>query len=321
MTKNSKDLLGLKYLSTDDIMEIMKSAETMKYVVSQSNKKVPHLLGKSIIEVFYEPSMRTRLSFELAAQYMSGTISALSMPANYERETLLDVANTVDHMGANIIVLRHPLSGAAELVAKNVSASVINAGDGTNEQPTQALVDIFTILQKKGHIEGIKVAMIGDITDSRIAKSNIYGLTKLGAVVSVGGPATLIPAGLDKIGVSVYPTIQETLLDADVVMCFRIKGEDDANKRRINRGEYGRFFGMNKNKLQLIKKDAMIMHSIPVKRGVEVTSDVICCERSVIEDQITNGVAVNMAVMYLYSKRGGVVSGENFDQQGKSDRS
>lgn len=220
MIGNKKDLLGLKDLSAEEIRYILKNAETMKYILLQNNKKTPHLQGKSVITLFYENSTRTRLSFELAAKYMGASAANVSASSSSVRkgETLIDTARTIDAMGTDIIILRHSMSGAPHLIAKNVKASVINAGDGMNEHPTQALLDAFTIMQYKGGFEGLKVAIVGDIMHSRVVRSNIYALTKLGARVALGGPATLLPKGIEGPGVEVFDNVQEALLDADVVM-------------------------------------------------------------------------------------------------------
>ncbi|MDP4153776.1 MAG: aspartate carbamoyltransferase catalytic subunit [Bacillota bacterium] len=306
MSFRQKDLLGLRDLPPDDIRQILHSAETMRFVVNQPIKRAPHLLGKSIVELFYKESTRTRLSFSLATKYMQGTMSSVSFEDNENpRESLVEIAKTLDRMGADTIIIRHPMSGAAELAARNVRCSVINAGDGFNEHPTQALVDLFTILQHKGHIAGLRVAIVGDIMHSRVAKSNIYGLTKLGAKVSVGAPATLLPSGLERLGVEVFSTLQEAIIDSDVVMVVQVKEEMLKELRVPSKGEYGRFFSVNDERMKIAKPDAVFLHSGPIIKGVEVSSDIINSPCSLVEEQVTNGVAVQMAILHMFSKRVG----------------
>ncbi|MBZ4646565.1 MAG: aspartate carbamoyltransferase catalytic subunit [Petroclostridium sp.] len=313
MLGKRKDLLGLKDLSAEEIKYILNNAETMKYVLSQKNKKTPHLQGKSIITLFYENSTRTRLSFELAAKYMSASAANISASGSSvaKGETLIDTGKTIDMMGTDIIIIRHPMSGAPHLLAKNVKASVINAGDGMNEHPTQALLDMMTIKEKKGKIKGLKVAIIGDIAHSRVARSNIWGLTKLGAEVCVAGPATLIPPEIEKTGVKVFNSVQEALLDADVVMGLRIQLERQKRGLFPTTREYARFFGIDDKRLMFAKEDALLLHPGPVNRGVELSSDVIDGEKSLINEQVMNGVAVRMAVLYLLARKGG--SNENIN--------
>jgi len=312
MYLKSKDLLGLKDLSAEEIEFILDTAKTMKLILSTKNKKTPHLQGKSIVTLFYENSTRTRLSFELASKYMSASSANISASVSSvaKGESLIDTGKTIDAMGTDVIVIRHPMSGAPHLLAKNVKASVINAGDGMNEHPTQALLDMFTIKEAKGSIKGLRVAIIGDIYHSRVARSNIWGLTKLGAEVCVAGPTTLMPPGIEKTGVKVFNTIQEALIDADVIIGLRIQRERQQKGLFPTIREYARFFGLDDKRLVLAKKDALILHPGPVNRGVELTSSVIDCEQSLINEQVTNGVAVRMALLYLLTRRG---SNENID--------
>ena len=306
MNLRSKDLLGLKELTAEEIEYILDTARTMKYIVTSNSKKTPHLQGKSITTLFYENSTRTRLSFELAAKYMSASAANISASASSvaKGETLIDTGRTIDRMGTDIIIIRHPQSGAPHLLAKHVKASVINAGDGMNEHPTQALLDMFTVREKLGTLKGVKVAILGDIYHSRVARSNIWGMLKMGADVSVAGPATLIPPELDKTGVKVFSTIHEALIDADVVMSLRLQLERQKKALFPTVREYSRFFGLDEKRLQLAKPDAIIMHPGPVNRGVELTSGVADHESSVIDEQVTNGVAVRMALLYLLTRRG-----------------
>ncbi len=306
MNLKSKDLLGLRDISAEEIQYILDTAKTMKYIVTSNNKKTAHLQGKSIITLFYENSTRTRLSFELASKYMGASAANISASSSSvaKGETLIDTGKTIDMMGSDIIIMRHPMSGAPHLLAKNVKSSVINAGDGMNEHPTQALLDMFTILEKKGTIKGLKVAIIGDILHSRVARSNIWGLTKLGAEVSVSGPATLIPRDIERLGVKVYSTVQEAILDADVVMGLRIQLERQKKGLFPTIREYSRFFGIDEKRLKLAKDDAIVLHPGPVNRGVELSSTVIDGEQTFINEQVTNGVAVRMALLYLLTRRG-----------------
>jgi len=308
MQLKSKDLLGLKDLTPAEIEYILDTAKTMKYILTTNNKKTPHLQGKSIITLFYENSTRTRLSFELASKYMSASAANISASSSSvsKGETLIDTGKTIDMMGADVIIIRHPMSGAPHLLAKNVNASVINAGDGMNEHPTQALLDMFTIVEKKGSLKGLKIAIVGDIYHSRVARSNIWGMTKLGAEVSVAGPSTLLPPGLENTGVKVFNTVQEALIDADVVMSLRLQLERQKKALFPTTREYARFFGLDENRLKLAKEDAIVMHPGPVNRGVELATSVVDGGQSTINEQVTNGVAVRMALLYLLTRRGSI---------------
>lgn len=301
-----QDLLGLKDLSTEQIRHILDTAATMKEIVLSHNKKTPHLQGKTVVNLFYENSTRTRLSFELAAKYMSANAANISSSGSSvaKGESLIDTAETINAMGTDILVMRHNMSGAPHLLSKLVDASVVNAGDGMNEHPTQALLDMLTMIEHKGHIEGLKVAIVGDISHSRVVRSNIYGLTKLGAEVAVGGPSTLMPQGIDKMGVKAFDNVHEAIVDADIVMALRIQLERQKKGLFPSIREYFRFFGIDESRLKLAKPDAIIMHPGPVNRGVELSTSVIDGERSVITNQVTSGVAVRMAVMYLLSRGG-----------------
>ena len=301
----SKDILGLKDLDVEEIEHILKTASTMKYILTANNKKTPHLQGKSIITLFYENSTRTRLSFELASKYMSASAANISASSSSvaKGETLIDTGRTINMMGSDVIIIRHPMSGAPHLLAKHVSASVINAGDGTNEHPTQALLDMFTIIEKKGTLKGLKIAIIGDVLHSRVARSNIWGMSKMGAEISVAGPSTLMPRGLELAGVKVYNTIHEAIIDADVVMGLRIQLERQKKGLFPTTREYSRFFGLDEKRLKLAKEDALVLHPGPVNRGVELASSVVDGSQSVIDEQVTNGVAVRMALLYLLTRR------------------
>ena len=293
------DLLGLKELNADQIRNILDEAADMKRVVLSKEKKIHNLQGKTVVNLFYENSTRTRLSFELAAKYMSANAANISSSGSSvaKGETLADTAETINAMGTDILVMRHNMSGAPHILSKLVDASVVNAGDGMDEHPTQALLDMLTMIEHKGHIEGLKVAIIGDIYHSRVVRSNIYGLTKLGAEVSVGGPRTLMPMGIDEMGVQVFDNVHEALVDADIVMGLRIQLERQKKWLFPSIREYFRFFGVDESRLKLAKPDAIVMHPGPVNRGVELSTAVIDGARSVITQQVTSGVAVRMAVM------------------------
>ncbi len=301
-----KDLLGLKDLSAESINAILDEAAQMKKIVLQKEKKTKDLAGRAVVNLFYENSTRTRLSFELAAKYMSANAANITASGSsvQKGETLIDTANTINAMGTDILVMRHSMSGAPHLIAPIVNASVINAGDGMDEHPTQALLDMLTIIEKKGAIKGLKVAIVGDINHSRVVRSNIYGLKKLGAQVSVGGPSTLIPPDMDKLGVSVFNSVQETIIDADVVMGLRIQLERQKSGLFPSLREYYRFFGVDDKRLKFAKPDALVMHPGPVNRGVEFSSSVIDGDQSVINEQVTSGVAVRMAVMKILAQGG-----------------
>ncbi len=305
MVLKSKDLLGLKDLSQEEIELILQTAKTMKYVLNTNNKKTPHLQGKSIITLFYENSTRTRLSFELASKYMSASAANISASGSSVKkgETLIDTAKTIDMMGTDVIIIRHSMSGAPHLIARNVRSSVINAGDGMNEHPTQALLDMFTIVEKKGSLKGLKIAILGDVYHSRVARSNIWGMVKMGAEVSVAGPSTLMPPEIEKTGVKVYTTIQEALIDADVVMGLRVQLERQKKALFPTSREYSKFFGIDDKRLKFAKEDALLLHPGPVNRGVELSTSVVDGDQSLINEQVTNGVAVRMALLYLLTRR------------------
>ena len=296
-----QDLLGLKDLSREEILHILDTAKSMKAIINSPEKKTDHLKGKTVVNLFYENSTRTRMSFELASKYMSANAANITSSGSSvaKGETLIDTAQNLNAMATDILVMRHSMSGAPNLIAPLVSASVINAGDGMHEHPTQALLDMFTMIEKKGSIEGLKVAIIGDITHSRVVRSNIYGLTRLGAEVTVGGPSTLVPQGMEQMGVKVFNNVREAIVDADVVMGLRIQLERQKKGLFPSVREYSRFFGVDETRLKLAKPDALIMHPGPVNRGVELSTSVVDGKQSVITEQVTNGVAVRMAAMPL----------------------
>lgn len=300
-TFKSKDLLGIKELSKDEITLILDTASGFRDVLRRDIKKVPALRGKTAVNLFFEPSTRTRTSFELAEKRLSLDVLNLSVTTSsvVKGETLMDTALNVQALGADFMVIRHPSSGVPHLLSGNIKASVINAGDGTNEHPTQALLDAFTMMEKKGRIEGLRVAIVGDILHSRVAKSNIYLLTKFGAEVRLIGPPTLVPKGLEQLGVKTFYDMETGLKDADVVMMLRIQMERQDKGFFPSTLEYSRYWGLNTERLLLADKEAIVMHPGPMNRGLEIASDVADGPRSVILEQVTNGIAVRMAVMYL----------------------
>jgi len=296
-----KDLFGMRQLSVKDIKLILDTAESLKEISARDIKKVPTLRGKSVVNFFYEPSTRTRTSFEMAAKRLSADTVSLSVSTSsiVKGETLIDTARNIQAMNPDLIVLRHSSSGAPQLLAREVKAGIINAGDGINEHPTQALLDLFTIREKKGRIEGLKVAITGDISHSRVARSDIIGLTKMGAEVTVSGPPTMIPPGIEDFGVQVIHNPAAAIKGKDVIIMLRIQLERQSKALFPGLREYAVFFGLNRQVLKQAKKDVIVMHPGPINRGVEITDDVADGPHSVILDQVTNGVAVRMAVMYL----------------------
>ena len=300
-----KDVLGLRTMNQQEIVEILNTAETMKYILQQNNKRTPHLQGKSIVNLFYENSTRTRLSFELASKYMSASSANISASSSSvsKGESLIDTCKTIERMGADVIVIRHPMSGAAHIVAKHVNVSIINAGDGMNEHPTQGLLDMFTIRENKGTIKGLKVAIIGDIYHSRVARSNIWGLSKMGAEVAVAGPSTLLPIELDKTGAKVCNSVEEAVDQADVVMVLRLQKERQQKGLLPSLREYSQIYGLNKERLKLAKENVLLMHPGPINRGIEITSDIADGIHSHIQEQVTNGVAIRMALLYLITRQ------------------
>ena len=306
---NHKDLLGMEQLSAQDIELILDTAESMKEVSYREIKKVPTLRGKSVVHFFYEPSTRTRTSFEMAAKRLSADTVSLSATTSSiaKGETLIDTARNLQAMNPDLIVLRHSSAGAPHLMAKEVVAGVINAGDGINEHPTQALLDLFTIRERKGRIEGLKVVIIGDIAHSRVARSNIIGLRKMGAEVTLSGPPTMIPLQQEELGVKIVNNPAEAVKGKDVVMVLRIQLERQTRVLFPSLREYSTFFGLSQGILKVAKKDVIVMHPGPMNRGVEIASDVADGSCSVILDQVANGVAIRMALLYLLI--GGVKSG------------
>lgn len=303
MSLKQKDLVGIASLSRDDIMLILETAESFKEVSGREIKKVPALRGKTVVNVFFEPSTRTRTSFELAAKRLSADVInfAVSTSSVVKGETLLDTARNIEAMQADIIVLRHPEAGAAEVLARGVKSSVINAGDGWHEHPTQALLDLFTMREKKREFKSLRVAIVGDLAHSRVARSNIYALTKLGVEVRVVGPPTMIPLHVDRLGVRVLYDMDEALRGADVIMMLRLQLERQGRALFPSIREYSRLYGLTLERLRLAEPGALVMHPGPINRGVEIAPEVADSFSSVILDQVTNGVAVRMGVLYLLS--------------------
>jgi len=296
-----KHLLDLKSLSRDDLNLILETANSFKEVSARDVKKVPALRGKTVVSLFFEPSTRTRASFELAAKRLSAdTINIAASTSSLSKgETVLDTARNIEAMNVNLIIVRHATAGVPYVLAENLQSSVVNAGDGCRAHPTQALLDMFTIKEKLGRLEGLHVAILGDILHSRVARSNINGLLTMGAKVTVCGPSTLMPVGIDKWGVDVCYNVEDFIRQVDVLMLLRIQKERQDQKFLPSLREYAKRFGINKAKLQKAKKDILIMHPGPTNRGLELSAEVADGEHSVILNQVTNGVAIRMAVLYL----------------------
>ncbi|MFH2138302.1 MAG: aspartate carbamoyltransferase catalytic subunit [Candidatus Omnitrophota bacterium] len=302
-----KDLLGLQELSREEIELILKTAGSFKEISTRPVKKVPTLRGKTIVLFFFEPSTRTRSSFELAAKRLSADTLSISKSSSaiQKGETLKDTLKNIEAMHVDIIIMRHSASGVHQVLAKELTPSIINAGDGCHEHPTQGLLDIFTMQEKLGKVKGLKVSIIGDITHSRVARSNIWGLKKMGAQVTVCGPRTLLPRDIDKMGVNVTTDLSAALKGADVLNILRIQKERQQSGLFPSLREYAMRFGVSREKLdKYAKKDVLIMHPGPMNRGIEITPDVADGTYSVILDQVTNGIAIRMAVLYLVSQAG-----------------
>ena len=305
MSFKRKDLLGLAVLSSEEIALILEAAEPFKEVSGREIKKVPALRGKTVVNLFFEPSTRTRTSFELAAKRLSADVVNFSPSSSsvVKGETLLDTARNIESMQADILVLRHSSAGAAEILAKDSRLSVINAGDGWHEHPTQALSDLFTIQEKKGQVRDLQVAIVGDLAHSRVARSNIHALTKMGANVRVVGPPTMIPPFLQRLGVQVFHDFDKAISGIDVVIMLRLQLERQGRSLFPSIREYARLYGLTAERVQRAAKDVLVMHPGPVNRGVEISHDVVDSSSAVILDQVSNGVAVRMGLMYLLSQR------------------
>lgn len=299
-----KDLLGLEDLSGEEIRFILETADSFKEVSTRDIKKVPALRGKTVVNLFYEPSTRTRVSFEVAAKRLSADVINIATETSSVKkgETLIDTGMNIQALKADIIVVRHNYSGAAKMLARHVDISVVNAGDGWHEHPTQALLDIFTIKEKLGRIAGLNVTIVGDIAHSRVARSNIWGLTKLGAKVTVCAPKMLIPVGIEEMGATVSSNIDTALRDADAVNILRMQFERDKQAVFPKQLEYFKNFGITKERLEKTKKNILVMHPGPINRGIEMSSEVADGKNSVILEQVTNGIAVRMAVLFLVAQ-------------------
>jgi aspartate carbamoyltransferase catalytic subunit len=297
----AKDLLGIKELTSEEIYYILETASGFKDVLQRDIKKVPPLRGKTVVNLFFEPSTRTRISFELAAKRLSADVINLSTTTSsvVKGETLKDTALTIKALGADFVVIRHSSAGVPHFLSRLLNISVINAGDGANEHPTQALLDLFTILSHKKNIKGLVVAIIGDITHSRVARSNIYALIKLGAHVRVICPPTLMPAEVKNLGIEIYTNMEEGLKKADVIMTLRLQLERQSKAFFPSLEEYFYLYGLTTERVKLAKDNAIVMHPGPMNRGVEIESEVADGPQSVILEQVTNGLAVRMAVLYL----------------------
>lgn len=301
MKLNRKDILGIKELSVEEITLILDTADSFLEVSTREIKKVPTLRGKSVINLFYEASTRTRTSFEIAAKRLSADTINISASTSsvVKGETLIDTAKNIEAMNPDLIVIRHSAAGAPHMLASLLRQSIINAGDGAHEHPTQALLDMMTIRSRKGRIAGLKAAIIGDITHSRVARSNIHGLTKMGAHVVVSGPATMLPRDIETLGVVPCVRIEEAIKDADIIMMLRIQTEREKQNVFPSLREYAQYFSLNPKNIVLARKDCIVMHPGPMNRGVEISPEIADGPHSVILDQVTNGVAVRMALLYL----------------------
>jgi aspartate carbamoyltransferase catalytic subunit len=302
----SHDLLALREMAPEEMTLILDTAESMKEIIDRDIKKVPTLRGRTVVTLFYEPSTRTRTSFELAGKYLSAdTVNlATTTSAVVKGETLKDTARTLEMMGTDVLIMRHPVSGSCHLLARVADCPVVNAGDGMHEHPSQGLLDLFTIRQKKGRIAGLRVAIVGDIFHSRVARSNIWGLSRLGAQVTVAGPSTLLPPQAEAMGVKVTSRVDEALEGADVVNVLRLQLERQKGGLFPSIREYSRAFGVNRERLGRAQSDVLLMHPGPMNRGVEISSEVADSVHSSIEEQVKNGVAVRMAILFLLLEGG-----------------
>jgi aspartate carbamoyltransferase catalytic subunit len=301
MAWNRKHLLDIQSVTAEEIVTVLDTARAFKAVGERAIKKVPALRGKTVVNLFVEPSTRTRISFELAAQRLTADVVNFSAEASSFKkgETLKDTARNLEALNADIIVIRHSASGAPHFLSRFLRSSVINAGDGAHEHPTQALLDAFTIRERKGKVEGLNVTILGDILYSRVARSNIWLLTKLGARVTLCGPATLVPRVFERMGCRVTYNVDEAIADADIIHLLRIQHERQRKTMFPSIGEYTSLFGLTQARLERTKPEALIMHPGPINRGVEIDSQIADSGRSLILDQVTNGLAVRMAVLFL----------------------
>ncbi|MBW2636915.1 MAG: aspartate carbamoyltransferase catalytic subunit [Deltaproteobacteria bacterium] len=297
-----KDILGLKDFSRDEINLILDTAESLKEISTRKIKKVPTLRGKTVINLFYEPSTRTRTSFEIAAKRLSADAVNITASASsvVKGETLIDTARNLESMNPDIIIVRHSAAGAPHILARLLkNQSIINAGDGAHEHPTQSLLDMMTIREKRGKIDGLKVAVVGDIAHSRVARSNIYGLTTMGAEVALCGPAMMMPREIEKMGVTVHNRMEEAIQDADIIMMLRIQLERQKNNMFPSVREYAKLYCLTHDRIKMANKEVIVMHPGPINRGVEIDPQIADGPYSVILEQVTNGVALRMALLYL----------------------
>jgi aspartate carbamoyltransferase catalytic subunit len=301
MEFNRKDILDIVSLSKEEISFILDTADKMREISERPIKKVPTLRGKTIVLFFYEPSTRTKLSFDIAAKRLSADCVSLSASSSsmVKGETLIDTARNLEAMKPDVIVIRHSASGAPHMLSRYLHTSIINAGDGTHEHPSQALLDMMTVREKKGDLPGLRIAIIGDISHSRVARSNIVGFTKMGAEVVVSGPRTMIPKGIENLGASVSHSVDLAVKDADVVMMLRIQKERQSSFLFSTEREYAREYGLSEKRMKIMKPDVLIMHPGPINRGVEISPAIADGKYSIILDQVTNGVALRMALFYL----------------------
>ena len=301
MELRRKDLLGIADLSPEEIQHFLETASSLKEISARSIKKVPTLRGRTVVTLFYEASTRTRMSFEIAAKRLSADTVSLTVAASSatKGETLADTAHNLEAMQPDILVIRHQASGAPHYLAKKLRCGVINAGDGLHEHPTQALLDMLTVKEAKGKLDGLKIAIVGDIAHSRVARSDIHGFTKMGAEVVVAGPATMLPPYLDSLGARVTHSLEEAVTGADVIMMLRLQLERMGQMYLSTLREYAVHFGLAPRHLDLAKEDVIVMHPGPLNRGVEISPEVADGPHSVILEQVTNGVAVRMAALLL----------------------
>src|SRR5215831_12849326 len=301
MNWNRKHLLDIESLTAAEIVTILDTAQAFKAVGERAIKKVPALRGKTVVNLFVEPSTRTRISFELAAQRLTADVINFSADTSSLKkgETLKDTVKNLEALNADVIIIRHSATGAAHFLSRFLDASVVNAGDGAHEHPTQALLDVFTIREKKGKIDGLNVTILGDILYSRVARSNIWALLKLGARVTLCGPSTLVPRVFEQLGCRVTYDVDEAIAEADVINLLRIQHERQRQTMFPSIGEYTNLFGLTQARFAKTRPDVLIMHPGPINRGVEINSEVADCERSAVLEQVTNGLAVRMAVLFL----------------------
>ncbi|MGH7408923.1 MAG: aspartate carbamoyltransferase catalytic subunit [Candidatus Methylomirabilales bacterium] len=301
MALKRKDLLSIRDLPAEEITLILDTAESMKEIASRDIKKVPALRGKTVINLFYEPSTRTRTSFEIAGKWLSADVINISSAASSvaKGESLLDTGRTLQAMHPDVVVIRHAAAGAPQILAEALAASVINAGDGAHEHPTQALLDLFTIRERLGRLSGLKVAIVGDIAHSRVARSNLHGMRKVGMEVRLCGPTTLLPRHAEQLGAAVTTRMEEAIRDVDIIMMLRIQHERMGSGFLPSLREYSRLFGLTVERLKRAKEGVLIMHPGPMNRGVEIAPEVADGPYSIILDQVTNGVAVRMALLFL----------------------